>query len=336
MTEPLTNAGRQILADVGVVIIGRNEGERLVQCLRSTTGRVAEVVYVDSGSTDASIARARSIGARVVELDMAQPFTAARARNAGFARLLEVLPHARFVQFVDGDCELVDGWLKTARDHLAGQPGVAAVFGRRRERYPDASIYNALTDDEWNVPPGEVSACGGDVMIDVAALRDVGGYRETLIAGEEPELCIRLRRNGLRIVCLAAEMTRHDAALHHFSQWWRRRLRGGHAFAEGAFLHGAPPERHWVRESRRVWAWGAVVPALIMAGTLAFGSLGLAAALIYPAQIARLYARYRAVSPVPFATAFFQVIGNFPEMLGQLRFHRNRLRGRTGPIIEYK
>src|SRR5438270_7605806 len=84
---------------VGVVAIGRNEGERLRACLVSARRDCAAVVYVDSGSSDDSVALARPLGVHVVELDLSTPFTAARARNEGFARLQQVEPDRDFVQF---------------------------------------------------------------------------------------------------------------------------------------------------------------------------------------------------------------------------------------------
>lgn len=329
-------AGQARLSDVAVVAIGRNEGERLVRCLGSVLGDAALVVYVDSGSTDGSVDAARAIGARVVELDAGQPFTAARARNAGFAAVLADGRNIAFVQFVDGDCEVAPGWLASARETLIARPRLAAVFGRRRERFPERSIYNRLCDEEWNVPPGEVRYCGGDVLMRVGALRTVGGYRGDLIAGEEPELCVRLRRADWRLACLPLAMTVHDAAMLHFSQWWRRAMRSGHAFAEGAHLHGAGPERHWVAETRRVWLWGLGLPIGVLVATLALGWPGLLAALVYPAQVARLTFRARRTSAVALWSALFLVLANFPEVLGQLRFHLNRIGGRAGGIIEYK
>jgi hypothetical protein len=246
------------------------------------------------------------------------------------------LPRLQFVQIVDGDCEVVAGWLRTARAYLVEHASVAVVFGRRRERFPRRSIYNQMCDEEWAVPPGEVKACGGDAMMRMSALREVDGYRSRLIAGEEPELCVRLRQKGHRIVCLATEMTRHDAAMKRFGQWWRRSVRSGHAFAEGAHLHGAPPERHWVRESRRIWFWGACLPAGIIVTTLVWGPIGLATTVVYPAQVARLYVSKRQRSRIPLATSMFQVLGNFPEVIGQLRFHFNRLSCGDSRIIEYK
>ena len=229
---------------LGVVVIGRNEGERLLRCLRSVTAQAATLVYVDSGSTDGSVMAARDCGATVVQLDTTQPFTAARARNRGFQVLCEISGAVELVQFVDGDCELVEGWNDKAFALLAAREDVAVVCGRRRERFPDGSIYNRLCDIEWDTPIGEALACGGDAMMRAAALEQVGGFRDELIAGEEPELCVRLRALGWHIWRLDAEMTLHDAAMTRFSQWWRRSKRAGFAFAEGAHLHGASQERH--------------------------------------------------------------------------------------------
>ena len=325
-----------MLADTGVVAIGRNEGERLRGCLASVAGRVACVVYVDSGSTDGSERLARQFGAEVVALDMTRPFTAARARNAGLQRLRERLPGVRRVQFVDGDCEVVPGWLARAHAFLDAEPRVAAVCGRRRERHPERTVYNRLCDLEWDTPIGEARACGGDAMMRVEALAAVGGYRDDLIAGEEPELCVRLRAAGWRVHRLDAEMTRHDAAMTRFGQWWRRTLRSGYAFAQGAALHGAPPERHWVRETRSALAWGAGVPLAALVALAVGGAWGALVLLAYPAQVARLALRAGRSEPLRWRRPLFLVLGKLPEALGVLRFRLHRMRGRHGALIEYK
>ena len=212
-----------------------------------------------------------------IELDMNVPFTAARARNAGFRHLREVASDLVYVQFIDGDCELNQEWPQQAISYLETHSEVVAVCGRRRERFPKASIYNWLCDIEWDVPPGEVRAFAGDVMIRATALERVGGYREDLIAGEEPELCVRLRAAGWKIWRLAVEMTLHDAAMTRFGQWWKRAVRAGYAFAQGAHLHGAAPERHWVWESRRAWLWGIWLPLVCLAVSVMFSPWGWAA-----------------------------------------------------------
>lgn len=310
---------------VDAVVIGRNEGERLVACLASLSGQVRRLVYVDSGSSDGSADRARAMGAEVVALDMTQPFTAARARNAGLARL----DGDGFVQLVDGDCAVDPGWIAAALAFAARHPAAAVICGRRRERFPTASVYNRLCDAEWNTPVGPARACGGDALMRLPALRAVGGYRDDLIAGEEPELCLRLIRAGGEVWRIDAEMTQHDAGMTRLGQWWQRSKRAGHAFAEGSALHGAGPERHWAAETRRALVWGAGVP-LAAAVAAILHPLGLTILLVWPAQVVRLSRR------IGWQAAFFSVLGKLPEAQGVLAFHLNRLRRRQSRLIEYK
>jgi GT2 family glycosyltransferase len=319
----------------GVVVIGRNEGERLKQCLGSLS-EAAQVVYVDSGSTDGSVKWAKQAGADVVELDPTTPFTAARARNAGFRELRRITPDLQYVQFVDGDSELNRDWPTAATSHLNSNKMICAVFGRTRERFPERSIYNRMCDREWEVPIGEASACGGNVMLRVDALEASGGYREDLIAGEEPELCVRLRAAGWRIWRLNHEMVLHDAAILHFSQWWRRQMRSGYAFAQGAHLHGNLPERHWVWESCRALLWGIAFPLTWICALIIFGRWGNLLLLVYPVQILRRMTSTTGPWLTRLRFVFFEQLSRFPETLGQLRFARDRLLRRYGQLIEHK
>jgi GT2 family glycosyltransferase len=311
------------------VVIGRNEGDRLKRCLRSLLGQLPLVIYVDSGSSDGSAQVARTLDAEVVDLDLSLPFTAARARNAGLAALEALSAEVTYVQFVDGDCEVDPHWIATARDFLDAHDRVAAVCGRRRERFPERSIYNRLCDAEWDTTIGETQACGGDVLMRLDALRQAGGYRADLIAGEEPELCLRLRRAGWRIWRLEAEMTLHDAQMLRFGQWGRRSRRAGHAFAEGAALHGSGPERHWVRETRRALIWGAALPIALLGCALIWPWLWLGWC-IYPLQMLRLSRHMSSEQAV------FTVLGKFAEAVGALEYHWNRWRGRSRSLLEYK
>ena len=324
----------------GAIAIGRNEGARLRRCLQSLVGQTAATVYVDSGSTDGSAATARELGAEVVQLDLSTPFTAARARNAGWNRLRAILPDAEFVQFVDGDCEVDPDWLPTAIAALEADPKLAVVCGRRRERLPQSSVYNRLCDMEWDTPVGEAKACGGDALFRVAALREVGGFDPSLIAGEEPELCVRLRQRGWKVRRLGAEMTLHDAAMTSWRQWWKRSVRAGHAFAEGADRHGAAPEFHWVRETRSNWLWGLVLPTLaVLFAWPTWGVSLLLLALLYVDLGRRVYRYCRRRSFTrgdSFTYSAFTVLGKFPQTLGQMQYHINRLRGHRSRLIEYK
>lgn len=323
-----------MISRIGIVAIGRNEGERLWRCLSSVLGRAGKIVYVDSGSSDGSVAMARSMGVEVVELDMSQPFTAARARNAGFTRVADCV----YVQFVDGDCEIVEDWIELAAQQLEENLNWAIVCGRRRERHPEASTYNHLCDIEWDTPVGKTCACGGDAMIRVVAFQRVGGYNPDVIAGEEPEMCVRLRQAGWEIHRLDAEMTLHDAAMTRFGQWWKRNVRAGHACAEGAAMHGRATG-HCVHETRSNWFWGLILPILIL--VLAWPTRGISLVLLagYLALAYRVCrgALKRGMSRVDANLyARFTTIGKFAQAGGQLKYLIGRLRGRRSTLIEYK
>jgi GT2 family glycosyltransferase len=321
---------------IAAVLIGRNEGARLKRCLASVAGVADPVIYVDSGSTDGSPEAARAAGAEVVVLDPTLPFTAARARNAGLAALRARAVPPDHVQFVDGDCELQPGWIATASAFLEAHPQAAIACGRRRERFPDASVYNRLCDREWNTAVGRARSCGGDALMRMAALDTVGGYRDDLIAGEEPEMCVRLRAGGWQVWRLDAEMTLHDAAMTRFAQWWRRSRRGGHAWAEGWALHGAAPERHGVQGTLRALGWGLALPAGSLALALAVGPWGLLPMLAWPAQAVRIAAREGIARRASWEIAIFGVLGKVPEMLGVLGYAAGRIGRRPARLIEYK
>ncbi len=325
---------------IGVVVIGRNEGSRLIRSLESVVDKSGSVVYVDSGSTDGSCEVARDRNVEVVELNMSVPFTAARARNAGFERLREKYPQVEYVQFIDGDCEVVKGWLEAAAETLDNNPNVAAVCGWRRERYPERSIYNRICDVEWRIGPvGETKSCGGDAMIRAEALAEVSGFNPTVIAGEEPELCVRLRQRGWKIIRLDAEMTLHDADMHRLSQWWMRAKRCGHAYAQGYYIHGASPECMYAKEIRSGWLWGLILPLAALALMLPTGGISLLAFGRYPlsALLTTYKTRKRGFAWVDsIAWGLSCAVSAFPQVFGVVKFHRDRLFNKQHQIIEYK
>lgn len=316
--------------DIAAIVIGRNEGARLIACLDALQGQVGRVIYVDSGSTDGSQQAARDRGAEVVALDMAHPFTAARARNAGLALLRASPDRPDYVQFLDGDCRLQPDWIVTARTFLAAHRKVAVACGRRREQFPESSVYNRLIDAEWATAVGQARSCGGDALMRMAALDTVGGYNPALIAGEEPELCVRLRAQGWQIWRLDAEMTLHDAAMTRFGQWWQRARRAGYAFAEGVALHGAAPERHCVAPLRRIVVWGLLLPILTMLSVL-ITPWALLLLLVWPVQVVRLRLRGMA-----WPHAFFMTLTKLPEAQGSLTYWWRRMTHARARLIEYK
>lgn len=320
---------------VDVILIGRNEGERLVRSLASLKGEARHVYYVDSGSTDQSVANAQRAGAEVIELDMSVPFTAARARNAGFAAMMQASDPPDFVQFLDGDCTLTPGWLARGAAFMAGDPGVALVTGWQSEIHRDRTLYNQLFDFEWHRPAGEIRACGGNMMVRVAAFEEVGGFDPTVIAAEDDEFCTRLRKAGWRLFRIPEDMSRHDADVSRFGQWWKRAERTGHGFAQVGDLH---PD-YFVRERLRGWVYGLILPLLAVIGAAWTWWIPMAVLAVYGLSYLKT-ARGLMQDGLPASEALrhagLLTLSKFPNMLGMLRYHWRKWRKAQMRIIEYK
>lgn len=323
---------------VGIVVIGRNEGQRLVKCLDKLSPRYKKIVYVDSGSTDDSVKYTQSLDILVIEL-ATRPFGAGRARNAGFNHLLSHFPDIKYVQFVDGDCELDEEWMPFAQQHLKKNPAWAVVCGRLKECHPDVSVYNLLCDMEWDTPVGQTKSLGGIFMIRVSAFQAAQGFNADLIAGEEPELGFRLRELGWQLWRLDHLMATHDANLTKFFQWWKRMQRSGYAYAQGFFLHGRSDEKYCVHETLRIWAWAVLIPITIIVFSIGIHPFFSFLIMIYPVQVGRVARKqYRKTGDASnsFIYAIFNLIGKFPEFIGQIRFWARMILRRKAEIIEYK
>jgi glycosyltransferase involved in cell wall biosynthesis len=299
-----------------------------------------DILYVDSASTDNSVALAEGLGVRSIVLD--GPTTAARARNAGWSRT-----SAPFVLFLDGDTLLHPAFVRDNLIHF-DDPSIAGVFGDRREMHADmrtaASIYNALFDLDWNTLPGFTLYFGGDALVRRAALVDVDGYNQRLIAGEEPDMCRRMRERGYRILHVAAPMTRHDLAMHRFSQYWRRSMRTGHAYAEVASLYSNTPDPFWTEESHRnlvrglfwlIAPAGSAALSVARRSWLPIGLFAVAAAAL-GARTAIRASRKTHSSRLLLAYALHSHLQQVPILFGQLRFWRGQRKGRNSGIMEYK
>lgn len=315
-------------ASIDIVLIGRNEGERLRASLESIKGVARQIVYVDSGSTDGSIEAAKSAGALVVELCQRVPFTAARARNAGY----HALDSPEFVQFIDGDCVLINGFLEKARFFLLQNEDLAVVTGWRSEIHPERSVYNLLCNWEWRRPSGEIEACGGDMMVRAKAFDQIGGFDPTVIAAEDDEFCLRLGQHGWRLWRIPEEMTRHDADMTTFGQWWKRAERAGHAFAQVGHMHRG----YFWAQRKRALIFGLVIPALAL--TWVPWTLVIAVAL-YCVSFFRSVKTLRndkiSDGNVWFL-GFLLTISKFPNVIGMSRYYLRLLAQKPFRIIEYK
>ena len=306
---------------IGFVVIGRNEGERLSRSLASIAPVSNRIVYSDSSSSDGSLALAKSMGAQTVVAD-GSPMTAARGRNTGFEALRRHFPECDLVHFIDGDCVIEPDWAEKAARFLRENPRAAVACGQRFEAHPDASFYNRIIDDEWNTPVGRALACGGDALMRVDAFEQVGGFRSELIAGEEPDLCTRLREAGWEIWRLDARMTRHDAAIHSLSQWMGRAARSGYGYAQVWSASRNSSDRPYGREIASAFVWVALIPAAIM--VVAFAArqplLLLAIPAVYVLQIARIAARKGIGSAYSWKYAALMMFAKLGEAKGILKY----------------
>ena len=327
---------------LSIVIIGRNEGERLTRCLQSVgltlgpAGR-AELIYVDSDSTDKSAEAAGNFGAQVIVLHGGIQ-TAARARNAGWQRA-----SATYILFLDGDTILNPHFVQTALNVLESDQGIAAVWGHRRELYPERTIYNRVLDLDWIYPAGNTDFCGGDVLMRRSVLVEVEGYDPGLPAGEEPELCRRLRARGYRIVHIDAPMTRHDLNMTRFSQYWRRAMRAGYAYAEVSNRFRGSADPMWLQESRRNVRSGSFWIAWLVVSfvLLAFGSFWILP-WFAPLIALPLRSAWKARSRAPGQKGLLLLYGihsqlqQVPILVGQLRYFLDRHSGKQKTRIQYK
>jgi glycosyltransferase involved in cell wall biosynthesis len=326
---------------LSIVVIGRNEGQRLASCLESIQQvrgvDVKEVIYVDSASTDGSPELARRYGATVIVIHPERP-TAALGRNAGWRHAASDL-----ILFLDGDTVLHPEFALAACDALAREPSIAAVWGHRREIHPQASIYNRILDLDWIYPSGVVEFCGGDVMMRRKALVEAGGFDERLIAGEEPELCRRIRARGHGILHIDCPMKGHDLQITRWNQYRKRATRAGHAYAEVSQRFQDSEDPFWRSESRRNMIRGCfwiVTLAVSIAASMFFGVLPIAlwVGLILLLSVRSAWkARWKCASPgVLLFYGFHSHLQQVPIFVGQLEYELSKRRKRAKKLIEYK
>lgn len=322
---------------LAIVVIGRNEGERLRRCIDTLLQISAQIVYVDSGSTDSSVQMARSRQVYVVDLDMSSPFSASRARNTGFRAARREFPDAQFVQFVDGDCDVAPTWLATGVAFLESRPDVVAVYGALSERHPEHSLYNLHCHHTWNPgEAGETDFFGGNFMARTTTFEAVDGFREDVIDSEDHELAVRMRLTGGKVWYLDAPMAIHDLAMSRFSQWWRRTLLGGYGNGQVVSLHRSAPGRPHQQAWYRSWLWGFWLPAFVLVLTVLIGPLGLLPLLLYSVSFVRTYVRRPEAGGRHAGFALLSIFSNFAEATGQARFLLDRLGGRSARIVKDK
>jgi glycosyltransferase involved in cell wall biosynthesis len=328
--------------DLSVVVVGRNEGERLVRCLESVAAASQpagswEVIYVDSASSDGSVERAARLGAQVISVAPIRP-CAAVGRNAGWRAA-----RAATVLFLDGDTVLSPDFVHQALEEFC-DPKVGVIFGDRRESNPGGSIYNRVLDLDWIIPPGPVEFCGGEALVRRQVLEAVGGYDDRVMAAEDTELCARIRSSGYTILHVDRPMVQHDLAITRFSQYWRRALRTGYAYAQVSEQIRPEDSPAWYRQAQRNRPHGAAIIAMILGGTIIAAEKRSVVPLLILAAILTALAVRTAIrsrwKKVPFTTRLLHGLHShlvqIPLLLGQLKYRLDRFSGRATELIEYK
>lgn len=331
-TQPTETAPHD--AAIAAVVIGRNEAARLRVTLPALRAQIARGVYVDSGSSDDSVAVARAHGLQVVELDTSAPFSAARGRNAGMAAL-QAGGMPEFVHLLDGDCEVQPGWVAAALNHLRAAPDCGIVTGHIHEMSPGASAYNALCDVEWRKPPGKIASCTGTMLLRSTGFTAVGGFDPTIIAAEDDDFCLRMQANGWHVWLLDHPMARHDANLSTFRPWWRRMVRAGYGFAQVGDRHPG----HFTAARRRVLLYGLILPLLALTGLFVGLWLTLAVGLIYALSWAKTATGLLRGGQGPGRAAQLAgllVLTKPANLIGFATYYLRRARRQDNQIIEYK
>lgn len=320
--------------EIGIVVIGRNEGDRLRASLDSALAANFPLIYVDSGSSDLSCQIAKAKNIPTVELENVEPFTAARARNAGFKQIIDLYPELKYIQFLDGDCQLIEGWIPQGVDYLKNHSQVAIVTGDLHEMEAKESIYNNLCELEWRKEPGELKACGGNFLIKKEIFKQLSGFKSNVVAAEEEEFCSRLRKEGFKIHHLSKPMAIHNASMHHLSEWFNRSIRTGYAFAQSLYENIEPH----TKEYYSTLFWGLFLPLSILLSWYIYGPHALDLLFLYPLLMLKIFWTKRKSwsNQESILYAFFCVIGKFPNALGLIKYHYDRIRGKYRGTIDYK
>ena len=196
---------------ISVIVIGKNEGERLVACLRSIQTALNvlahEVVYVDSCSTDQSLQTAKALGARCFLL-------AERKTTAGLGRFVGAKEaRGEYLLFLDGDMQLQPGFAEKALMAIAAK-GYDGVCGIREDVYLRGGEVVGRNENYFGCTQERIAPeFGGALMITREALNACGGWATDTVACEEAELHARLNAMGCRIAEIPVPMILHTDAV---------------------------------------------------------------------------------------------------------------------------
>jgi glycosyltransferase involved in cell wall biosynthesis len=203
------------MIELSVVLISKNQAwniRRLIESVLEATSSIPskEIILVDSASTDETVDLASRYPLSILRLQPYQRLSPAAGRYIGYKR-----SEGEFVLFLDGDMQLVQGWLAQALHVMRDTPRAGAMMSSRViDLLPSAAIeLTALPQKMCTIAPKEVSfatfAAGGAALYRRSVLEHVGTFNPYLCSDEEPELYLRIRHAGYQILQLDFPIVRH-------------------------------------------------------------------------------------------------------------------------------
>jgi hypothetical protein len=247
------------------------------------------------------------------------------------------------VLFLDGDTILHPAFVSQSLEQFRN-PEVAIVWGHRREIATGDSFFNRVLDLDWISPAGITDYCGGDALIRRDVLEQTHGYNEMLIAGEEPEMCRRIRGLGYKILHVDLPMTGPDLAMKSWKQYWRRATRTGYAYAEVSERFRSSDMPFWDKEAHDNRVRAIILMALPLGGILLsavlkswwplIAVLGLLTLLVLRTAAKAGWKSQDSVTRILYG--MHSHMQQIPILWGQLQYAQDRRSGQKRGLIEYK
>jgi len=222
--------------EVSVILTVKNEERTIVRAIESVLGidyPECEVIVVDGGSEDQTVAVARDRGVKVIQTKDSTP---GQGRNVGIANSSHPI-----VAFIDGDCYVErKDWLRNGVD-LLGQEGIGGVGGPvipfSEAPYMSRAPMDVLSTFFANAGSAQfaryekqrevdsISSCNAVYRREV--IEKAGLFAEDLRFCEDANLNHKIRKLGYRLVYSPKVIVEHDWKVYSFSSLFRYMFRYG-------------------------------------------------------------------------------------------------------------
>lgn len=216
-SESSVSAEASALARLSVIIPALNSSETLPRCiaagLRSSCGRLGEIIVVDGGSTDATVDIAHGLGARVVSVPGGRGAALAHGANVSTGTWL---------LFLHADTQLSSGWAR-AIEAFIDEPGNATRAAYFRFALDDASPMARGLERRVALRCQILALPFGDqgLLISRRFYNALGGFRPYPLM-EDVDIIRRIGRH--RLIALDT-MAVTSAARWQREGWYRRSAR---------------------------------------------------------------------------------------------------------------